>query len=148
MVLTKDQKRFAYCLGIYLAAAALAFFTGCATQSTSRVAGVAIGSVGGAAIGGVLGSDGNYQTRNVIIGATLGGVAGGLMGDHFYNKKEQEKKDAFLKGQRAAPVQGQAPNVKPPKVETYWIEGKVVGNRYIEGHYEYVISEPSRWDVE
>ncbi len=53
-----------------------------------------------------------------------------------------------MKGQRAAPVQGQAPNVKPPKVETYWIEGKVVGNRYIEGHYEYVISEPSRWDIE
>ncbi len=148
MVLTKDQKRFAYCLGIYLAAAALVFITGCATQSTSRVAGVAIGSVGGAAIGGVLSADGKSQTRNVIIGATLGGVAGGLMGDHFYNKKEQEKKDAFLKGQRAATAQGQAPNVKPPKVETYWIEGKVVGNRYIEGHYEYVISEPSRWDVE
>lgn len=148
MKLTKHQKEFAYFLGIYSLAAILLFLTGCATHTKSRMAGVAIGSIGGAAIGGVLSPDGESQTRNVIIGATLGGVAGGLIGDHFYNKKEQEKKDAFLKGQSIAPVQGQAPNVKPPKVETYWIEGKVVGSRYIEGHYEYIISEPSRWDVE
>lgn len=148
MKLTKDQKNFAYCFGIYLVAAALLFLTGCATQSNSRTAGIAIGSFGGAAIGGVLSSDGKSQTRNVIIGATLGGVAGGLLGDRFYNKKEQEKKDAFLKGKTSAPIQGQAPNVKPPKIETYWIAGKAIGNRYIEGHYEYVISEPSRWDIE
>lgn len=147
MTLTKEQKNWAYCFGIYIFAATLVFLTGCATQGRSTATGVAIGSVGGAAIGGVLSSDGKSQTRNVIIGATLGGVAGGLLGDRLYNKKEEEKKDAFLKGQKTAPVQGQAPNVKPPKVETYWIEGKVVGNRYIEGHYEYVISEPSRWDV-
>ena len=148
MNLTNNQKKFAYCVGIYLVAAALIFLTGCATQSGSRASGMAIGAVGGAAIGGVLNPDGSSQTRNVIIGATLGGVAGGLIGNNFYNKKEREKKEAFLKGQKATPVQGQAPNVKPPKVETYWIEGKVVGNRYIEGHFEYVISEPSRWDVE
>lgn len=148
MTLTKQQKEFAYFVGVCLFAATLIFLTGCATQTKSRVAGVAIGSVGGAALGGVLSSDGQSQTRNVIIGATLGGVAGGLFGDHFYKQKEQEKKEAFLKGQKAAPVSSQAPNVRPPKVETYWIEGKVIGNRYIDGHYEYVISEPSRWDVE
>lgn len=148
MSLTKQQKNFAYCFGIYICAAVLLFLTGCATQQSSRATGIAIGSVGGAAIGGVLSPDGKSQTRNVIIGATLGGVAGGLLGDHIYSKKEQEKKEAFIRGQKTAPLQGQAPNVKPPKVETYWIEGKAVGNRYIEGHYEYVISEPSRWDIE
>lgn len=148
MTLNKEQKNLCYCLGIYICAAALMFLTGCATQQRSTATGVAIGSIGGAAIGGVLGADGKSQTRNVIIGATLGGVAGGLIGDRIYNKKEQEKKDAFIKGKSFTPMQGQAPNVRPPKVETFWIEGKVVGNRYIEGHYEYVISEPSRWDID
>ena len=148
MALNKEQKNLAYCFAIYICAAALLFLSGCATQQKSRAAGIAIGSVGGAAIGGVLSQDGKSQTRNVIIGATLGGVAGGIIGDQIYNKKEQDKKDSFIRGQKSAPSQGQAPNVKPPKVETYWIEGKIVGNRYIEGHYEYVISEPSRWDIE
>lgn len=126
----------------------LIFLMSCQSLGRSRASGVAIGAIGGAAIGSVV-SQGKTQTRNVIIGATVGGLAGGLMGDHLYKKKEQEKRDAFLKGQEITrPDKGMAPNIRPPKVETYWIEGKAVGNRYIEGHYEYVIMEPSRWDVE
>lgn len=29
-----------------------------------------------------------------------------------------------------------------------WIEGKVIGNRYIDCHFEYIIIEPAHWDVE
>lgn len=148
MTLIKKRQRFVYCIAIYICAASILFLTGCASTNKSRVSGIAIGSIGGATLGGVLSSDGNLQTRNVIIGATLGGVAGGLIGDHLYNKKEREKKEAFIKGLRSAQVPGQAPNLRPPKVETIWIEGKAVGNRYIEGHYEYLISEPTRWDLD
>ena len=40
------------------------------------------------------------------------------------------------------------PDLKNPKVEARWIEGKVAGNRYIDGHFEYIIVEPAHWDIE
>lgn len=43
MTLTKEQKNWAYCLGLYFFAAVLVFLTGCATQQRSTVTGVAIG---------------------------------------------------------------------------------------------------------
>ena len=38
--------------------------------------------------------------------------------------------------------------VRDAKVESRWIEGRVVGNRYIEGHFEYIITEPTRWNAQ
>jgi hypothetical protein len=40
------------------------------------------------------------------------------------------------------------PSLKGAKVESRWIEGRAVGNRYIEGHFEHIIIEPARWDAE
>lgn len=38
------------------------------------------------------------------------------------------------------------PDLKDPKVEARWIEDRIMGNRFIEGHYEYLITEPAHWD--
>ena len=38
------------------------------------------------------------------------------------------------------------PSLRNPKVESRWIEGRVIGNRYVDGHFEYIISEPARWE--
>ena len=38
------------------------------------------------------------------------------------------------------------PDLKDPKVEARWIEDKIMGNRFIEGHYEYLITEPAHWE--
>lgn len=40
-----------------------------------------------------------------------------------------------------------APLLKDPRVEARWVETKVVGNRYIEGHFEYQIIEPAQWEA-
>jgi hypothetical protein len=125
--------------------------SGCATQEKSVGLGGGIGLASGATLGAIAdpGKNGELRTRNIIIGSALGGMAGLVTGSLIHSNAEKAKKEAFLQGQKtgAAPVSGAMPGLSTPKVETHWIEGKVQGNRYIEGHFEYVIIEPARWDV-
>jgi len=129
---------------------ALLIQTGCSTMGKSASLGTAIGAGTGAALGGILSQDGKYRTRNVIIGAGVGAVAGGFAGSAVYGNNERDKELAFLKGKEAErkSSKGQAtPALQEPKVEAIWVESKVVGNRYIEGHFEYIITEPTRWEA-
>ena len=126
--------------------------SGCATESKSVALGGGIGAGTGAAIGGIVdpGNNNQYRTRNIIIGGALGGMAGMMTGALVHEHNESEKQDAFQKGKLAgqayAPTPGTPPNITNPKVESRWIEGKATGNRYIEGHWEYIISEPAKWE--
>lgn len=129
---------------------ALLLQTGCSSMGKSVGLGSAIGAGTGAALGGIMSQDGKYRTRNVIIGAGVGAVAGGFAGSAIYGSNERDKELAFLKGKEAErkSSKGQAtPALQEPKVEVVWVESKVVGNRYIEGHFEYVITEPTRWEA-
>lgn len=112
--------------------------------------GSTIGAGTGAAIGGVLSKDGKYRTRNVIIGAGVGAIAGGFAGNAIHESNEKDKELAYLKGRESRnklSKAGSPPALQQPKVEAVWVESKVVGNRYIEGHFEYIITEPTRWEA-
>lgn len=128
--------------------------SGCATQTKSIALGGAIGAGTGAALGGIVdpGKHGEYRTRNIIIGSAVGGIAGAFAGSSLFENNEKKKQEAYDNGQKNAKAalnkQGNMPELKNPKVEARWIEGKVVGNRYIDGHFEYIIVEPAHWDVE
>jgi hypothetical protein len=128
--------------------------SGCATQTKSTALGGAIGAGTGAALGGIVdpGKNGEYRTRNVIIGSAIGGIAGAFAGSSLFENNEKKNQVAYESGQKNAKAalskQGNMPELKNPKVEARWIEGKVSGNRYIDGHFEYIIMEPARWDVE
>lgn len=129
---------------------ALLLQTGCSSMGKSVGLGSAIGAGTGAALGGIMSQDGKYRTRNVIIGAGVGAVAGGFAGSAIYGSNERDKELAFLKGKEAERKSSKAqatPALQEPKVEAVWVESKVVGNRYIEGHFEYVITEPTRWEA-
>lgn len=120
----------------------------CATKEKSIGLGSSLGAGMGAALGGIMnpGKNGQYRTRNVIVGATVGAIAGGFTGSSLHDQKEQEKEIALLKSQSKSASRSPAvPELQQPKVEAYWVESKAVGNKWIEGHYEYVISEPTRW---
>ena len=124
---------------------------GCATESKSIGLGGAIGAGSGAVLGGIVdpGKNGEYRTRNVIVGAALGGMAGMVAGSVIHENTEDKKKEAFLKGRASAPPpqSGVMPSLKPARVESQWIEGHPVGtNRWVEGHFEFLIAEPARWD--
>lgn len=147
----RDTANLCYMALIFVVAFGLATMTsGCATQNRSAGLGGMIGTGTGAVLGGIVdpGRNGEYRTRNVIVGSALGGMAGLIAGSVIHDEMESQKKDAFLKGRASAPqaAAGAMPSLKSPKVESRWIEGRVVGNRYIEGHFEYVITEPARWD--
>lgn len=122
--------------------------TACATRNSSTALGGAVGAGSGALLGSIAdpGKKGQYRTRNVILGTAIGGMAGMVAATVVFDRSEKEKRDAFLKGQAAAtPKNAVAPQLQEPKVESRWIEGRVQGNRYIEGHFEHIIVEPSRW---
>lgn len=124
--------------------------TGCATQTKSLALGGAIGAGTGAVLGGIAdpGKDGKYRTRNVIVGSAVGGMAGMITGSALHETTETQKRKAYQAGKKAGaqPQAGAMPALSQPKVEARWVESKVVGNRFIEGHYEYIIVEPTRWD--
>lgn len=139
-------------LVIILTLTALILQTGCSTMGKSVGLGTAIGAGTGAALGGIVdpGKHGQYRTRNVIIGAGLGAIAGGLTSAAIHENNDRDKELAYLKGKEAErkSAQGKSiPSLQEPKVEAVWVESKIAGNRYIEGHFEYIITEPTRWEA-
>lgn len=126
--------------------------TGCSSLGKSQGLGGGIGAGTGAILGGIAnpGKNGKYRTRNVILGSALGGIAGMAAGSAIYGMKEEERKKGYRAGKNSKSIanQGMPPSLSNPKVETRWVEGRAVGNKYIEGHFEYIIAEPTRWDVD
>ena len=144
----KLKNKFVLILGL----SALLLQTGCSSMGKSVGLGSAIGAGSGAALGGIIdpGHNGKYRTRNVIIGAGVGAIAGGFVGSAIHENNEKDKELAYLKGkeaQRKSSKAGSPPSLLQPKVEAVWVESKVVGNRYVEGHFEYIITEPTRWEA-
>jgi len=116
-----------------------------------------LGGVIGAGSGAILGSvidpnaNGKTRTRHVILGSVIGGMAGMLAGNAVHSKIDDEKQTAFALGKKSGSPrnsQSSAPGLSGPRVETIWVEGKVMGNRYVEPHYEHIITEQARWEVE
>jgi hypothetical protein len=137
---------------VIVLAIALAQLTSCATQNKSLALGGAVGFGTGAIIGGIAdpGKDGQYRTRNIIIGSAIGGMAGMATGAFIHSNMEDKKRNAYEQGKTDATNKlkesGSMPNLKNPKVEARWIEAKAIGNRYVDGHFEYVITEQARWE--
>jgi hypothetical protein len=147
MKLKKYHYQWATLLGLF---ALTIFSTGCATQGKSIGLGGAIGAGTGAVLGGIATRDGEYRTRNVIIGAAAGGLVGSIAGASIHENTEREKEIAYLKGRESkqnTPKAGAMPSLQNPRVEAQWVESKITGNRYIEGHFEYIIMEPTRWEA-
>ncbi len=122
--------------------------TSCATQNKSVGLGAGIGALGGAAIGGIAdpGHDGEYRTRNVIVGATLGTMLGAVSGSLLHKRMEADRAKSFQDGQKVSLAQndGSPPKLSDPKIEAHFVEGKAQGNRFIGPHWEYILVEPAR----
>jgi hypothetical protein len=145
-----NLKQILYTAVAWLGLVAGVVGTGCATQGKSLALGGAIGAGAGAIAGGIAdpGKDGEHRTRNVVVGSALGGVAGVVAGGLLYDAGEDKRREGYEAGKKSStkPQAGAMPALSQPKVEARWVESKVVGNRYVEGHFEYVITEPTRWE--
>lgn len=123
---------------------------GCATSGKSVGLGGAIGAGSGAILGGIAdpGKDGEYRTRNVVIGAGVGGVLGMVAGRVAHKELERKRKEGFEAGKAEAPPDEitDNPTLIPAKWRMEVIPTKRVGNRLIPKHVEYIITDPARWD--
>jgi hypothetical protein len=123
---------------------------GCATESKSIALGGTLGAGTGAILGGIAdpGRNGEYRTRNVIVGSALGGMAGMITASVIHENTEKQKQEAYKQGKAdAAPVDtGEPPKLIPAHWRSEVVETKRVGNRLIPRHVEYIITEPARWD--
>ena len=122
------------------------FATACASKNKSIGAGGLIGATVGAGIGVTIpGQSGTERARNIIIGSAIGGTAGVLMGAAAY--KNEFKQYEYQKKAPNYPLDPPIPpSLKKAKVESRWIESKIIGNRYISGHWEFVILEPASFE--
>jgi hypothetical protein len=139
-------KRVAIVGGLFYAL----IMSGCATVGRSVGLGAAVGAGTGMAIGAIAdpGQKGEYRTRNVIIGGTLGAMTGMVASSMIHSSAEKNKANAFKAGQAAAvPID---PNEQPKLVPAQWraevVEAKRIGNRFVPRHVEYVITDPARWE--
>jgi len=106
---------------------------GCATMEKS----IAFGSGVGAAAGTGLGLAVEQSAGSALIGAGIGVIIGGAIG---YLKHHHDERDA----PPSLAAQGdRIPTVKAPEVRRIWVPERIEGNRYIEGHYLFVIEKPS-----
>jgi hypothetical protein len=130
----------------------VAVASGCATQGRSVGLGAAVGGGTGMAIGAIAdpNADGQYRTRNVIIGGAAGAVAGIVTGSIIHSAVEKQRAEAFEAGKASAQVidPSQQPKLIPAQWKAEVVDAKRIGNRFIPRHVEYVITDPAKWDEE
>ena len=80
----------------------IASFLGCSAPLTTREKGAGIGSLGGAAAGGIIGSTVGHAGAGAAIGGLLGLGAGALIGDQLqgHEMKQDEQQQRIGQEQR------------------------------------------------
>jgi hypothetical protein len=124
------MKRLAMLLPLFLSA--------CATSTHSALFGAAVG-------GGIGGGIGQLESKNfrgtasgMLIGASLGGLVG------FLAHKDQAKTTPEAP-KSAEPTSDEFPALTKPKLRSMWVPDTIEGNKYIKGHFIYVIEDPGTW---
>lgn len=113
--------------------------SGCASVEKSSILGAVIGGAAGGLIGN---SAGNGRSETTLIGVAVGAGLGTLIGSSAY--KDQKKKEQE-KALQANPFDSKSPSLTAPKVRRVWVPARIEGDRYIDGHYMYVIEKTSTW---
>lgn len=118
----------------------LPLMSGCASIERSTLLGAA--TVG--ALGTGIGLAAEKSAGSALIGLGIGAIVGGAMG--FATHKEQESK----RGQLMNPLvtkdfKDNVPPISTPEVRRVWVPAKVEGNKYVEGHFIFVIDRQAVW---
>ena len=56
-----------------------------------------------------------------------------------FKKKKISSKEITKKLKETHPL------LTKPRVKKVWVDDQVVGDRFVKGHYEYIIQENSKW---
>lgn len=118
------------------------FACSCSTLGKSIGLGSALGGTAGALIGNSEGK-GSHRDKSTLQGAAIGSALGALIGLAGYqgNKEKLGAKSP----EREMGLEPKAPSLTAPKVRRVFVPARIEGERYIEGHYMYVIEKTSTW---
>jgi len=102
--------------------------------------GASLGGTAGALIGNASGQ-GNQRDKSTLQGAAIGAGLGALIGWAGFAGK-QKKEDSKVQDVR---LEQSTPSLTAPKVRRVWVPAQIEGEKYIDGHYMYVIEKTSAW---
>lgn len=124
--------------------------TGCSTLDKSMFTGAVIGAGAAGSLGSLATSHrrSHDQAKTVILTSALGGLIGMGIASTIYkqNKEEREKRFSTYDKIMNDPMKKNMPDLTRPRIETRWVKGQIVDDKYIEGHFEYIIVEPTHWE--
>lgn len=120
-------------LSIYLSA--------CASVERSTILGAVLGGTIGGLIGNSNGHDGRRE-QSTLVGAAIGTGLGSLIGYSSYKEEQKKQREQTLKQN---PLESRTPFLTAPKVRRVWVPAKIEGDKYVDGHYMYVIEKTSTW---
>lgn len=109
----------------------------CATAPRSTVLGAAIGG----AAGGLIGQSHSQNSQGTAVGLAVGAGVGALVGYLAYKDKEAKQP----KAESIKELEEKFPSLTKPKLRAIWVPDKIEGNKYIRGHYIYVIEDAGSW---
>ncbi len=116
------------------------FLASCASIERSTLLGAAAAGALGTGIGIAV----EKSPGSALIGLGIGAIVGGALG--FASHKESEAK----RGQAINPLvtkdfKDNVPTLSTPEVRRVWIPAKAEGNKYVEGHFIFVIDRQAVW---
>lgn len=86
--------------------------TGCSAPLTTREKAAGIGTLGGAAAGGIIGSAVGRGAAGALIGGALGLGAGALLGDQFQGQEQKQQEQQRQVEQNQAELERQKKEIE------------------------------------
>ena len=124
-----------------LLVSSISYLCSCASVQRSTILGAALGGVSIGAAGSMIAGD-QHRERGVVVGSVIGATLGGVIGYLAYKSKDRNDVE---KAASLNPLSPNTPLLTSPKVRRVWVPAKIEGEKYIDGHYMFVIEKTSGW---
>ncbi len=117
-----------------------ALATSCATLENSVLIGAGVGGAAGAGMGFAI----HQKAGSTLIGTGIGALVGAGIGYLIHKDQEQRREEqrALAAGKY---TDDKVPFLTAPQVERVWQPESIEGEKFIQGHFIYVIKKPSVW---
>ncbi len=117
------------------------YLCSCSTLKDSVLLGGGIGATAGGVAGNSIGTANGNTNAGTLIGAGSGLLLGALIG--YSSFKNGEKPSQNLKSESTSDPK--TPSLSAPVVRKIWVPAKIENNKFIDGHFEFVIERQSVW---